>query len=194
MYRKTKHIHFVGIGGIGMSGIAELLLNLGYRVSGSDVKASEITANLERLGGTLFIGHRADQIAGADVVVVSSAIDAANAEVAAAREAAVPVIPRAEMLAELMRLKYAEFSWMIETYHRGIKQFCGVERCQARSERAQRNHIEMALRAFLRLEYHCFIKGMSWFEAKISIVRDAVRAYLAKPIYTLQPINLYATA
>lgn len=95
---------------------------------------------------------------------------------------------------ELMRLKYAEFSWMIETYHRGIKQFCGAERCRAGSERAQRNHIEMALRAFLRLEYHCFVKGISWFEAKISIVRDAVRAYLAKPIYTLQPINLYATA
>jgi hypothetical protein len=97
-------------------------------------------------------------------------------------------------LPELIRLKYAEMSWMIETYHRGIKQFCGIERCQARAEKAQRNHIEMALRAFLRLEYHCFIKGISWFEAKISIVRDAVRAYLAKPIYTLETINLYATA
>lgn len=95
---------------------------------------------------------------------------------------------------DLIRLKYAEISWMIETYHRGIKQFCGIERCQARSERAQRNHIELALRAFLRLEYHCFVKGISWFEAKISIVRDAVRAYLAKPIYTLAPVNLYATA
>ena len=95
---------------------------------------------------------------------------------------------------DLIRLKYAELSWMIETYHRGIKQFCGIERCQVRSERAQRNHIEMALRAFLRLEYHCFVKGISWFEAKISIVRDAVRAYLAKPIYTLEPVNLYATA
>ncbi len=97
-------------------------------------------------------------------------------------------------MSELMRLKYAEISWMVETYHRGIKQFCGIERCQARSERAQRNHIEMALRAFLRLEYHCFVKGISWFEAKISIVRDAVKAYLAKPIYTLEPVNLYATA
>jgi putative transposase len=95
---------------------------------------------------------------------------------------------------DLIRLKYAELSWMIETYHRGIKQFCGIERCQARSERAQRNHIELALRAFLRLEYHCFVKGISWFEAKISIVRNAVRAYLAKPIYTLTPVNLYATA
>jgi hypothetical protein len=95
---------------------------------------------------------------------------------------------------ELERLKYSELSWMIETYHRGIKQFCGIERCQARTERAQRNHIELALRAFLRIEYHCFVKGLSWFEAKTSIIRDAVRAYLAEPIYTLDPINLYATA
>ena len=107
MYLKKYHIHFVGIGGIGMSGIAELLLNLGYRVSGSDLKASDITANLLRLGGTIHIGHRAGQISGADVVVVSSAIHADNPEVAAAREATVPVIPRAEMLAELMRLKYS---------------------------------------------------------------------------------------
>ena len=97
-------------------------------------------------------------------------------------------------MTDLMRLKYAEISWMVETCHRGIKQFCGIERCQARSKRAQRNHIELALRAFLRLEYHCFVKGISWFEAKISIVRNAVRAYLAKPIYTLTPVNLYATA
>jgi UDP-N-acetylmuramate--alanine ligase len=107
MYLKKYHIHFVGIGGIGMSGIAELLLNLGYRVSGSDLKASDITANLLRLGGTIHIGHRTGQISGADVVVVSSAIHADNPEVTAAREAAVPVIPRAEMLAELMRLKYS---------------------------------------------------------------------------------------
>ena len=95
---------------------------------------------------------------------------------------------------DLERLKYSEISWMIETYHRGIKQFCGVERCQARSENAQRNHIELALRAFLRLEYHCFVKGISWFEAKTSIIRDAVRAYLAGPVYTLDPVSLYATA
>ena len=107
MYLKKYHIHFVGIGGIGMSGIAELLLNLGYRVSGSDLKASDITANLSQLGGVIHIGHRADQIAGADVVVVSSAIDTENPEVAAARQAAIPVIPRAEMMAELMRLKYS---------------------------------------------------------------------------------------
>ncbi|MGD9308784.1 MAG: UDP-N-acetylmuramate--L-alanine ligase [Desulfosarcina sp.] len=107
MYLKKYHIHFVGIGGIGMSGIAELLLNLGYRVSGSDVKPSDITANLRQLGGVIHVGHRAEQITGADVVVVSSAIDDRNPEVAAARQAAIPVIPRAEMLAELMRLKYS---------------------------------------------------------------------------------------
>jgi putative transposase len=97
-------------------------------------------------------------------------------------------------MTDLGRLKYAEISWMIETYHRGIKQYCGVERCQARSETAQRNHIELALRAFLRLEYHCFVKGISWFEAKTDIIREAVRAYLADPIYTLQPINLMSNA
>jgi putative transposase len=86
-------------------------------------------------------------------------------------------------LNELTRLKLAQFSWMIETYHRGIKQFCGIERCQARSETAQRNHIELALRAFLRLEFHSFVKGISWFEAKSSIIRAAVRAYLADPAY-----------
>lgn len=95
---------------------------------------------------------------------------------------------------DLIRLKYAELAWMIETYHRGVKQFCGIERCQARSEKAQRNYIELAMRAFLRIEYHCFVKGISWFEAKTSIIRNAVRAYLAKPIYTLAPVNLYATA
>ena len=106
MYHKTYHIHFVGIGGIGMSGIAELLLNLGYRVSGSDLRASDITKRLESLGGILFEGHAKDQIEGADVVVISSAIQQANPEVEAARTAGIPVIARAEMLAELMRLKY----------------------------------------------------------------------------------------
>ena len=107
MYLKKYHIHFVGIGGIGMSGIAELLLNLGYKVSGSDLKASDITDNLEKLGGTIFVGHRADQISGADVVVISSAVQGDNAEVVAAQQQSIPVIPRAEMLAELMRLKYS---------------------------------------------------------------------------------------
>jgi UDP-N-acetylmuramate--alanine ligase len=107
MYRKKYHIHFVGIGGIGMSGIAELLLNLNYKVSGSDLRPSDITDRLRRLGGMIFEGHAAEQIAGADVVVVSSAIDPSNPEVHAALKASVPVIPRAEMLAELMRLKYS---------------------------------------------------------------------------------------
>ena len=107
MYQKKYHIHFVGIGGIGMSGIAELLLNLGYKVSGSDLRRSDITDRLQSLGGRVFEGHNAGQITGADVVVVSSAIDQTNPEVMAALKASVPVIPRAEMLAELMRLKYS---------------------------------------------------------------------------------------
>jgi len=107
MYRKKYHIHFVGIGGIGMSGIAELLLNLGYRVSGSDLKSSDITTRLQGLGGMIYQGHAPDQIEGADVVVTSSAVTDENPEVQAARQAAIPVIPRAEMLAELMRLKYS---------------------------------------------------------------------------------------
>jgi UDP-N-acetylmuramate--alanine ligase len=107
MYQKKYHIHFIGIGGIGMSGIAELLLNLNYEVSGSDLKHSDITHRLERLGGTIYKGHAAQQIAQADVVVVSSAIDETNPEVEAALLQSVPVIPRAEMLAELMRLKYS---------------------------------------------------------------------------------------
>ncbi|MFC1843491.1 UDP-N-acetylmuramate--L-alanine ligase [Thermodesulfobacteriota bacterium] len=104
MYRKSKHIHFVGIGGIGMSGIAELLLNLGYKISGSDLQDSDITRRLESLGGTVNIGHDAAWITGADVVVTSSAIAADNPEVVCAVNSHIPVIPRAEMLAELMRL------------------------------------------------------------------------------------------
>lgn len=107
MYQKRYHIHFVGIGGIGMSGIAELLLNLGYHVSGSDLIHSDITRRLESLGGTIYEGHAAEQIEDADVVVVSSAVDDTNPEVEAALHQSVPVIPRAEMLAELMRLKYS---------------------------------------------------------------------------------------
>jgi UDP-N-acetylmuramate--alanine ligase len=107
MYLKKYHIHFVGIGGIGMSGIAELLLNLGYRVSGSDLRRSDITARLQTLGGTVHVGHTAEHIAGADVVVVSSAVRPDNPEVAAAQQRSIPVVPRAEMLAELMRLKYS---------------------------------------------------------------------------------------
>jgi UDP-N-acetylmuramate--alanine ligase len=104
MYRKNKHIHFVGIGGIGMSGIAELLLNLGYKISGSDLQGSDITRRLASLGGTIHIGHDASWISGADVVVTSSAITDDNPEVLAAVNTLIPVIPRAEMLAELMRL------------------------------------------------------------------------------------------
>jgi len=107
MYLKKYRIHFVGIGGIGMSGIAELLINLGYRVSGSDLKTSDITDHLASLGGVIHVGHAADRVEGADVVVVSSAVRPDNPEVLAARRASIPVIPRAEMLAELMRLKYS---------------------------------------------------------------------------------------
>lgn len=88
---------------------------------------------------------------------------------------------------ELTRVKYAGEAWTIEQFHRGIKQFSGIERCQARSRRAQRNHIGLALRAFLRLEVHCHQTGISWFEAKTAIIREAVRAYLANPLFTLEP-------
>jgi UDP-N-acetylmuramate--alanine ligase len=107
MYLKKYHIHFVGIGGIGMSGIAELLLNLGYKVSGSDIQTSDITNRLKKLGGTIHKGHAKEHVGQADVVVTSSAISTGNPEVEAAEQAAIPVIPRAEMLAELMRLKYS---------------------------------------------------------------------------------------
>ncbi len=107
MYKKKYHIYFVGIGGIGMSGIAELLLNLGYKVSGSDLRSSEITDNLKNHGATVYEGHATEQIEDADVLVTSSAINQYNPEVTAARKASIPVIPRAEMLAELMRLKYS---------------------------------------------------------------------------------------
>src|SRR6187399_1681809 len=103
---RTRHVHFVGIGGIGMSGIAELLLNLGYDVSGSDAKRSDMTDRLARMGVRMGIGHEAANVGDADVLVVSSAIPATNPEVAHARLRHVPVIPRAEMLAELMRLRF----------------------------------------------------------------------------------------
>jgi UDP-N-acetylmuramate--alanine ligase len=106
MFAKIQQIHFVGIGGIGMSGIAEVLLNLGYKVSGSDLKNSSVTQRLAGLGAVIFEGHRAENIAGAEVVVTSSAIAPENPEVLEAHTLHVPVIQRAEMLAELMRLKY----------------------------------------------------------------------------------------
>jgi UDP-N-acetylmuramate--alanine ligase len=106
MFKRYQHIHFVGIGGIGMSGIAEILLNLGYRVSGSDQKRNETIERLERLGAKIVIGHGPANIEGAHVLVYSSAVSRDNVEVQAARQTQVPTIPRAEMLAELMRLKY----------------------------------------------------------------------------------------
>jgi UDP-N-acetylmuramate--alanine ligase len=106
MFAKIQRIHFVGIGGIGMSGIAEVLLNLGYKVSGSDLKSSAVTQRLASLGAAVFEGHRAENVVGAEVVVASSAIASANPEISQAHALHIPVIQRAEMLAELMRLKY----------------------------------------------------------------------------------------
>jgi UDP-N-acetylmuramate--alanine ligase len=106
MFAKAQRVHFIGIGGIGMSGIAEILLNLGYPVSGSDLKRSPVTDRLAGLGATIFEGHEAANVVGASVVVVSSAVNESNPEVVEARASKVPVIQRAEMLAELMRLKY----------------------------------------------------------------------------------------
>ena len=105
MRHKVKHLHFVGIGGSGMSGLAEVLLNLGYQISGSDLSVNATTQRLTTLGVTIFKGHGAAQIAGADAVVVSTAVKVDNPEVVAAREQRIPVVPRALMLAELMRLK-----------------------------------------------------------------------------------------
>ena len=107
MFKRIKHVHFVGIGGIGMSGIAEVLLNLGYKVTGSDIKASAITDRLEQLGATIYPRHAAENVPGAHVVVTSSAVRTDNPEIQEAQRRKIPVIPRAEMLAELARLKYA---------------------------------------------------------------------------------------
>src|SRR5882672_4428981 len=106
MFFRPQHLHFTGIGGIGMSGIAEVLLNLGYTISGSDVRTSPITERLVKLGATIHEGHAASNIEGAKAIVVSSAIDPRNSEVLEARRLQIPVIPRGELLAELMRLKY----------------------------------------------------------------------------------------
>lgn len=106
MKHRIRKVHFVGIGGIGMSGIAEVLLNLGYRVSGSDLAESDTTNRLQNLGAEIYAGHRAENLKEADVVVTSSAVRKDNPEVKAAQERLIPVIPRAEMLAELMRMKY----------------------------------------------------------------------------------------
>src|ERR1700739_2325052 len=106
MFAKIQRIHFVGIGGIGMSGIGGVLLTLGYKVSGSDLKSSSVTERLAEKGAIIFEGHRAENITGAEVVVTSSAVKRDNAEIMAAHAEHIPVIQRAEMLAELMRLKY----------------------------------------------------------------------------------------
>lgn len=106
MFRKVQHIHFVGIGGAGMSGIAEVLLNMGFRVSGSDRAASEQTRRLAAIGGKIYQGHDPRNIEGAEVLVYSSAVRPDNVEIAAAKRSKIPVIPRGEMLAELMRLRY----------------------------------------------------------------------------------------
>ncbi|MDZ4225017.1 MAG: UDP-N-acetylmuramate--L-alanine ligase, partial [bacterium] len=106
MFKKYQHIHFVGIGGIGMSGIAEVLLNLGYHVSGSDIKSSAVTRRLKKRGAKIFTGHDKDHLNGTQVLVTSSAVKETNPEVRQAKMMNVPVVPRAEMLAELMRMKY----------------------------------------------------------------------------------------
>lgn len=106
MFFKPQHLHFIGIGGIGMSGIAEVLLNLGFEISGSDLKLSATTERLERAGARVFEGHSAANVKGAKAVVVSSAVSATNPEVVEARQLQIPIIPRGELLAELMRLKY----------------------------------------------------------------------------------------
>jgi UDP-N-acetylmuramate--alanine ligase len=105
MKHAVKHIHFVGIGGVGMSGIAEVLLNLGYVVSGSDLADNAVTRRLAGLGARIHRGHAAENIAGAGVVVTSTAVRDDNPEVVAARDSKIPIVPRALMLAELMRLK-----------------------------------------------------------------------------------------
>ncbi len=107
MYQKAYKIHFVGIGGIGMSGIAELLISLGYKVSGSDLKSSPITRRLKKQGATIYIRHKKEQVKDANVCVTSTAISSDNPEVIQAKENMIPIIPRAEMLAELMRIKYS---------------------------------------------------------------------------------------
>src|SRR5262249_43364118 len=106
MFFRPQHLHFTGIGGIGMSGIAEVLLNLGYEISGSDMRLSPITSRLAAMGARVFEGHAASNVTGARALVVSSAVDEQNPEVQEARRLQIPVIPRGELLAELMRLKY----------------------------------------------------------------------------------------
>ncbi|MDX1269981.1 MAG: Mur ligase domain-containing protein, partial [Oceanisphaera sp.] len=104
--RRIHHIHFIGIGGAGMGGIAEVVSNLGYTVTGSDIARNAMTSRLEEQGIKIYIGHAASQVEGADAVVVSTAVKDENPEVVQAREQRIPIVPRAEMLAELMRFRY----------------------------------------------------------------------------------------
>src|SRR5450631_405585 len=106
MFFKPQHLHFTGIGGIGMSGIAEVLLNLGYQISGSDLKLSAVTARLESLGARIYEGHSAANVGSAKALVVTSAVGKQNPELIEARRLGLPLIPRGELLAELMRLKF----------------------------------------------------------------------------------------
>jgi len=106
LFHKVKKIHFVGIGGSGMSGIAEVLLNLGYKVTGSDLKYSDIINRLKKLGAKTFIGHKKSNVGQTDVVVYSSAVKENNPEILVAKKNNIPVIPRIEMLVEIARLKY----------------------------------------------------------------------------------------
>ena len=105
--RRIKRIHFIGIGGAGMCGIAEVLLNQGYKISGSDMSSSKITMRLSELGAQIYLGHSAKNVEGVDVVVVSSAIDPENPEVSTARLSRIPIVRRAEMLGELMRYRHS---------------------------------------------------------------------------------------
>ena len=103
---RMRKLHFVGIGGAGMNGIAQVMLNLGYQISGSDIKANPATDRLAEQGATIYIGHATENVSGVDAVVISSAVKADNPEVLAARDQRIPVVPRAEMLAEIMRFRY----------------------------------------------------------------------------------------
>ena len=122
------------------------------------------------------------------IVTPDGDIDEVNAAPAFARRENVDYWATNNLqLSHLQRLQWAEFEWSLQEYHRGLKQCCGVEKAQVRSSRAQRNHIGLAIRAFLRLEMRWFNAGISWYESKVSIVREAVRSYLAAPWLTLPP-------
>ena len=127
MFRKARRLHFVGIGGTGMSGIAEVLANLGYPVSGSDLASGAATRRLKKLGATVHTEHRAEQVRDADVVVVSSAVREDNSEVIEARRLGIPVIPRAEMLAELMRMKDSVL--VAGAHGKTYCRICGLKYC-----------------------------------------------------------------